>query len=130
MIHNNEISENTVIENNKIENIKNSDVEKTDVNLIENELDDEYVFHPSVDSSGYDIKQVNISIPELKKLCNELPYAVAFNTNGWIKYKIRSEQDWCKYPPLSCFGLYVKRNIDKNLIVPVSQTKQWFEYLA
>ena len=42
-----------------------------------------------MDSNGYDICQYpNKSIQELVELCIKTPGCIAFNTNGYLKYKI------------------------------------------
>ena len=72
---------------------------------------DNYIFYPCMDSDGYDLQHIQLSIQELKNICNKLPYAVGFNTNGWIKYNLNPFDKWIKYSPDFCSGLYVKKNV-------------------
>ena len=71
-----------------------------------------YTFYPNVDSNGFDVLySQNASFEDLKKICDEDDCCIAFNTYGWIKYRICDKLDYTflkqdnnKYVD----GLYVK----------------------
>lgn len=48
----------------------------------------------NADSSGFDLGQIDVkgkSLEQVYKICQEIPYAVAFNSNGWVKYNVRKQ---------------------------------------
>jgi glycosyltransferase involved in cell wall biosynthesis len=71
--------------------------------------DNGFYRYDGVDSAGYDIKQVNGNLETKMTKCKESDKAVAFNTGGWIKYKIDPHRmDKTKRN----FSLYVKDNVE------------------
>ena len=70
---------------------------------------DGFVFHSQVDSPGYDQGHGGRNIPELAARCQQDANVVAFNTDGFVKYRLRPRWDWDpmrKAGPNE--GLYVK----------------------
>lgn len=83
------------------------------INLPNSLHDDTYMFYSQVDSSGYDIEYyANKTVYELKQIANSNPKCVGFNTLGWIKYEIKSEDEFIHLPYSNKLmdGLYVKKN--------------------
>lgn len=74
------------------------------------EIDTDFIFHPKMDSCGYDICQYpNKSILELQQLCKSIPECIGFNTGGWMKYKI-GETSYVKSYKNRSDGLYIYKN--------------------
>ena len=74
---------------------------------------EDYEFHESLDSNGFDI----ISFPEkniheLKEICDKYENAVGFNTYGFIKFNICDQKDMNYIPDkkYNFDGLYVKKS--------------------
>jgi inositol phosphorylceramide mannosyltransferase catalytic subunit len=53
-----------------------------------------YIFHPGMDSIGNDIGNVGRNIGKLVKECNRNSMAVAFNTDGFLKYRLQPKSKW------------------------------------
>ncbi|MGE0702631.1 MAG: glycosyltransferase family 32 protein, partial [Vicinamibacterales bacterium] len=53
-----------------------------------------YVFHPGVDSPGFDLAHAGRDIPQVAALCDQQMAAVGFNTDGFLKSYIRPRTDW------------------------------------
>jgi hypothetical protein len=73
---------------------------------------DNYIFHPNKDSYGHDIKHYpNKTIEELKILADNDNNCVAFNTYGYLKYKVNDNDSFIvlenKY--YTNDGMYVKK---------------------
>lgn len=69
-----------------------------------------YTFHKHVDSAGGDIElrqDLIDKVTELQAACNLIPECVGFNTNGWLKSKIRPTSEWSDSPGHEKKGLYV-----------------------
>lgn len=69
-----------------------------------------YTFHKHVDSAGGDIelrRDLIDKVTELEAACNLIPECVGFNTNGWLKSKIRPTSEWSDSPGHDKKGLYV-----------------------
>lgn len=78
----------------------------------------DYKFFNHYDYMGYDIKYVpNISIQELKELCDNDPKCVGFNTLGYLKYYINADELFKPEAFKTTGGLYinVKKYLDENV---------------
>jgi len=54
-----------------------------------------YVKHEKTDSGGSNIKRLaGKSVDELTEACSALPECVGFNTAGWLKSSMTSEEEW------------------------------------
>ncbi len=70
---------------------------------------DSYTFHPGMDSSKDDLKQVKgKTVDELKAECSRLAACKGFNTNGFLKTAIKPQDQWQKWSDDPKKGLYVK----------------------
>lgn len=72
-----------------------------------------YTFYPNKDSFGFDIHyQSGKSLEEMKLICDANKHFKAFNTYGYIKYKVNAEKDLInlihRSKHLVCDGMYVK----------------------
>jgi len=82
-----------------------------------------YVFYPSKDSMGHDIKYVgDKTVEELKAICDEDPSCLAFNTLGYFKHTIVDESDYISLPSYDgkLHGLYVNMKHWQNMLDGVS----------
>jgi hypothetical protein len=69
-------------------------------------------FHPGLDSAGYDIANGGREIPALARACLANPDALGFNTDGFLKGRIRPRSDWQPMVgPPGVSGLYVKEGV-------------------
>jgi len=73
-----------------------------------------YTFHSQLDSHGYDILQADLqvqTIQEIASACSRMTECLAFNRNGWMKYKL---DDFSRWVDIGCFaepceqGMYVE----------------------
>jgi hypothetical protein len=70
----------------------------------------DYTFHSGMDSQDNNIIQVaslKNNVHELKVLCDKTPNCAGFNTEGWLKNKVKSEKQWNKISDDPKTGLYV-----------------------
>lgn len=99
----------------------------------------------NIDSGGFDLGQiVGKSIEEMEKICQSIPFAVAFNSNGWVKYHVNSikstslgvtlyildkqfkQLTTSLLPPIWCINL--KRRLDrKNSMLETGIPLNFFE---
>ncbi len=71
---------------------------------------DGYDFYPGVDSPGHDIAQVGRNVPEAARACKKINGAIAFNTNGLVKCKLRPATEWQSIEgDAAREGLYIKK---------------------
>ncbi len=76
-------------------------------------IDSKWDFYSQVDSHGYDIEFfANKTVDELKKIAEDNPRCVAFNSLGWMKYQVRSESEFIHLYMSNKLtdGLYVKKS--------------------
>jgi GR25 family glycosyltransferase involved in LPS biosynthesis len=95
-----------------LESKVDSDIQKDfktfDIDNYLNKMNEEWEYHPNMDSYGNDIRWVEGSVNNLKALANTMDHCVAFNSLGYMKSKV-------EYPLINpeCFknggGLYVKK---------------------
>lgn len=70
---------------------------------------DGFVFHAGWDSPGFDLERGGRDVQRLAAACRERPEAVAFNTDGWLKYHVPKPSWWRRMRWVdSSQGLYVK----------------------
>jgi hypothetical protein len=68
-------------------------------------------FFPRLDSVGFDIANVGRNVPKLADACAANDVAVGFNTDGFIKSRVRPPWQWEKWRARSGKeGLYIKRS--------------------
>jgi hypothetical protein len=68
-----------------------------------------YKFYPGLDSVGRDIRNVGRDIQILAAECDKDGTAVAFNTDGFLKFRVRPRPSWVRRDnPNGNEGLYVK----------------------
>jgi len=87
---------------------------KNQITSLENQIkscNTKFIFYPNVDSNGEDIRNVgNKTILELKNACVRDPNCIAFNTDGWLKSKIKTPTKWGIRPGNKYSGLYIKED--------------------
>jgi FkbM family methyltransferase len=70
-----------------------------------------FVFHPGRDSPGYDLGLHGRDLRRLAETCARHPEAVAFNTDGYLKYYLPRRSLWRRMRWADASqGLYVKRS--------------------
>nr|QBK88764.1 MAG: glycosyl transferase family 2 [Mimivirus LCMiAC01] len=74
--------------------------------IICSNCDNDFTFYPYMDSNDGDVIHINGTIDELKKECIKKK-GVGFNTNGWIKCKLKPKSQWTKWSDNKNNGLYV-----------------------
>jgi hypothetical protein len=68
-------------------------------------------YFPRRDSVGFDIRNQGRNVPELARACLSCEAAVAFNTDGFIKARVRPRRQWQRWHDRSGNeGLYIKRS--------------------
>lgn len=67
-----------------------------------------YRFISGFDSSGYDIQHYQRPLEELKRLADNNPQCLGFNSSGWLKFKIMDMQDMNSFGNNENSGIYVK----------------------
>jgi GR25 family glycosyltransferase involved in LPS biosynthesis len=75
-------------------------------------INDGYEFHSLKDSMGHDLcSYPGKTIAELQKIADADARCMGFNTYGYLKYKIRDENEFVRLPgtDYKLHGLYVKR---------------------
>lgn len=70
---------------------------------------DGFKFYSELDSYGCDIGYYDKTVEELTEIARNDPKCVAFNTNGWVKYKVQNENEFVK--------LYKSDNVNQGLYV-------------
>jgi len=71
-----------------------------------------FVFFQGYDSGGFDIRQGGRNVPELARVCADCAVAIAFNTDGFVKSRLRPRWRWERSPDKAANeGLYVKRSV-------------------
>ena len=74
-----------------------------------------YTFYPGLDSVGFDLCNVGRDIQALQTECDRNKHAFGFNTDGFLKYRIRPAAEWTRMEnPNGNEGLYVKAAQDKD----------------
>jgi hypothetical protein len=69
-------------------------------------------FFPRLDSCGFDIRNAGRNVAELASICAACQEAVAFNTDGFIKGRVRPTWRWERWPDRrENEGLYLRRSI-------------------
>lgn len=71
-----------------------------------------YTFHKNKDSSGFDIEHYHfrgISVEDMMARCDSLPDCLGFNTDGWMKYRVKDPSRWeVKWTNDATKGFYMK----------------------
>jgi hypothetical protein len=68
-----------------------------------------FAFFRGVDSGGHDVENLGRDIPEVARSVRGMPEALAFNTDGFVKQRLRSPWRWYRMAGASdAEGLYVK----------------------
>lgn len=84
-----------------------------------------YKFYQGMDPGPFDIpgqqREAIDNIEQLKRLCNEDPTCIAFNTNGWLKWNMAPRTQWARWTEDSKKGMYIKDTIE---ILPKSNEWQ------
>jgi hypothetical protein len=71
-----------------------------------------FQFFPRLDSVGYDLRNAGRNVPELARICAACKAGVAFNTDGFIKTRIRPKRRWEQWSHgRENEGLYVKCSV-------------------
>jgi inositol phosphorylceramide mannosyltransferase catalytic subunit len=66
-------------------------------------------FHPGLDSRGYDLGAAGRDVPRLARLARADPTIQGFNTDGFLKYRLRPRRAWVTMPEAGgAEGLYVR----------------------
>ena len=68
-----------------------------------------YVFTPTRDSPGNDIRKYPALLNIISAACNANARCVGFNSNGWIKSKLLPIAQWEKWTDNRCLGFYTKK---------------------
>lgn len=72
---------------------------------------DGFLFFPRCDSPGFDLGNAGRNIPRLAEICAARGEAVGFNTDGFVKSRLRPPREWQRSPSKAGNeGLYVKRS--------------------
>lgn len=69
-----------------------------------------FIFKPHFDSNGNDIKKVTGSIGEMTTACMADSNCKGFNTSGWLKNKIKPENEWGRWTNDPQQGLYIRKD--------------------
>lgn len=80
---------------------------------------DEWIFFQYKDSPGNDIKWVKaMTFEELKRIAENEPGCIAFNTYAWLKHDIINPKDFIIMPGMdsNAHGIYVKKSKIKEFI--------------
>jgi hypothetical protein len=89
---------------------------------------DGYDFFPGIDSPGYDIANVGRNVPEAARAASKIQGAIAFNTNGDVKAKIRPAREWKLIEgDASREGLYIRKrhrlmDVVRRLVTPARRS--------
>lgn len=91
------------------------------------QLFDDYVFHYGADQDGYDLRRVDGNIEEIKEACDRHWRCTAFNTNGWLKRRVKK----LNYRTSDCydFGIYIKSKGSGGFIYPNCQKANFAQSL-
>lgn len=82
-----------------------------------------YNFYPILDSIGCDLKcYTQKSLDELKELAEQDPYCLAFNTLGWLKYRVKPELKNLYGANKMTDGIYVK-DLEEEIRQKIEQIK-------
>jgi hypothetical protein len=74
-----------------------------------------FQFFARLDSVGFDLRNAGRNVPELARICSACEAVVAFNTDGFIKTRLRPKRRWERRPErLENEGLYVKLSVLKR----------------
>lgn len=66
-------------------------------------------FHPGLDSRGYDLGAAGRDVPRLARLAQADPTVQGFNTDGFLKFRLRPRRAWVTIPDAAgAEGLYVR----------------------
>jgi glycosyltransferase involved in cell wall biosynthesis len=79
--------------------------------FLEEELEGQkYRFYPALDSTGDDIeKMIAADINEMAAICNSNKEAIGFNSNGWLKSKLKPDvKKWDLHDIKNFYGTWVK----------------------
>lgn len=69
-------------------------------------------FHPGLDSRGYDLGAAGRDVPRLARLAHADPMVEAFNTDGFLKHRLRPRRAWVAMPEAGgAEGLYVREAV-------------------
>ena len=84
---------------------------------------DGYQFHFNIDTSGFDIKRMEgADVQTLANACSKDESCKGFNNAGYLKYKIKREEDWRRdwtsNGSAPCFATYLKNNYHCNTKAP------------
>src|SRR5262249_14817915 len=72
-------------------------------------------FFPQLDSFGFDLRNAGRNVAELARKCAACEGAVAFNTDGFIKARVRPKWRWERWTDRrENEGLYVRRSVLSN----------------
>ena len=74
----------------------------------------DYRIFKYLDSWGYDLRCIAGSIEEIKLQCDRDPECVAFNSLGYLKYRIRPAREWIPRRNTE-FALYVKNQASSGI---------------
>ena len=69
---------------------------------------EDFYFHPTKDSLGGDLGQVNGDLQEVAVACRKHPLCVGFNSNGFLKEALSDYSDWYKWTEDQTKGFYTK----------------------
>ena len=71
-----------------------------------------YTFHPYMDSGGGDLTNPGGDLDNFKTVCDAMKNCKGFNTNGFLKSSITTEDKWGRMSENSTEGLYTKDGYD------------------
>lgn len=112
------INDEFILTKSMLKDIKDiKDIEKIEKENLQYENFENYYFYPNKDSYGGDLEFYNNkSIKELKEIADKNENCIAFNTYGYLKNIIVSEDKFIelKNTSIQTDGLYVKKDYKKN----------------
>jgi hypothetical protein len=80
---------------------------------------DGFVFFPGRDSVGYDIRNAGRNVRELARACLASDAAVAFNTDGFLKSRVRPKRQWDRWRNRAeNEGLYIRQSLLRGPLWP------------
>lgn len=85
-----------------------------------------YTFWPLYDSEGEDVvpgPEEFSSLPELAWICDKDPSCKGFNTNGWLKTRIKPSAEWANFGDSDCQGMYVKKSGMAEVVLNIADAE-------
>ncbi len=66
-------------------------------------------FYPKMDSGGNDIGRISGGVGVYAEECYKDPACKGFNSNGWMKFRVKERSQWSQWTNDPSLGFYVKK---------------------